>query len=437
MVLIFANFLFSASFIFKNGYFYNLKKKEDKTFIQKRDLNRILWQKKIDSPFVRDIKYYKGFLYFVFDYENHFVLEKISAKDGREVFKKEFASGEIDFAFSLDLDKDAIFITGGSSGNLASLENRAVDIIVLRLSLDGDLVWKKLFGGEFDDWGKKISAFKDFIFIAAQESKKDDPRDVVLIKMDKNANIIFEKNLSSKREDLVKDLYIDKRVYIYGESWGDFEGIKNRGFSDLFLASFSMDGKDKRVFGFGSETADNAYMLIGDENFLYFSLKADELFYSYSNSGFFAGIFDKKGKRYFSIPLWGDKIAVDNNYLYILEKNDKINRYKKKNLYKISMISKFYTQFFKRAPKKHEISYWLSEFDKNIEKSFLYMIRSFEFVQKNETLPKYFLIKYLYRVLLNREPSNRAIDFWSSFDKERILKGILHSKEFKELIESF
>lgn len=425
-----------SALILQDGYFYKVESLNQKSYIQKRDLNKIIWQKEIDSLFVRDMKYYEDYLYIIYDFEDDFILEKIDIKNKKSIFKKRFGREGIDFAFSLAIDKEGIFITGGSNGDFGKNMGES-DIFVLKASFNGDIVWKKSFGSEFDEWGKKAVLDKSYLFIVCENGKESDPRDVSIIKLDKEGNEISFNTIQTKKEDIVKDAIIDKDLYILGESWGSFENYKNKGFSDIYLAHLSLENRVKKIYEFGESGAEEAFFIKGYKNYLYFSIKSfSVLGYAFSKSGFFVARSNKNLSKIVFLPINGKDIEVKNDTLYVNGK--KIKEYKLKDFYKLSTIFRFYTQFFKRGAKEHEVLYWFDRIDKKgVKKAFFSLLNSKEFREKNRDLPKEIFIKRLYRVFLNREPRDKALSFWMEFNKERILKGILNSKEFKSLVESF
>ena len=436
LVLIFSLYSLLFALVFQDGYFYEIESLNQRRYIKKMDLNKTLWQKEIDSPFVRDMKYYKNYLYIVYDFEDDFVLEKIDIKNGESVFKKRFGSLGIDFAFSLAVDKDGIFIAGGSNGDFGKNMGES-DIFLLRVSFNGDIIWKRSFGSEFDEWGKKIVLNKEYLFLICENGKESDPRDVFVIKLDKEANEISSSIIKTKKEDIVKDAFIDKELYILGESRGSFEDYKNSGFSDIYLARLSLENEVKKIYEFGGSGAEEAFFLKGDRNYLYFSIKSFSILgYSFSESGFFVARSDKNLSKIVFLPVNGKDIAISKDTLYIAGK--KIKEYNLKDFYKLSAIFRFYTQFFKRGAKEHEVLYWFDRINKDgVKKAFFSLLNSKEFKEKNEDLPKEIFIKRLYKVFLNREPKSKALNFWMGFSERRVLRGILNSKEFKSLIESF
>jgi len=418
--------------VFDGKFFYDVKRDKDSTFLRKRDLENVILKRKIDSEFVRDIKVFGEYLYIVYDYKKAAVLEKIDKSDLKSVFRKVISSDGIDFAFCLYPSKDFVFVTGGTTGNLAKENRGGSDIFLAKFSTRGDEegIWQ--FGSEFDEWGREV-VFKDgYIFLACERSQKSDPRDIEILKLDENGSLILDKIFSKDGEDLITDMKVSDKIYLYLQNWSN----EGNSFSDLYLMSLSLNAKQSQIVGFKNPSIDQPInMQIKDK--IYFSFKNLNSFgYVMSKSSFFTAIY-KEGLNPVVFPVGeaNGGIWMDNNYLYVL--GEGIERFKMGDFYEISLIARFYTQFFKRAIKKHEMDYWLNRLKKDFKSAVLVLFHSREFKEKNEDISKYSFIKLLYRALLNREPKRSAIGFWSSFEEERIVKGVLNSKEFSSLMKSF
>ncbi len=431
---------FTAAF-YQNGFFYTAKKDE----LSKRDLSKEILKVKLKDTFIRDIKAKDENIFLSADKNGILSFVKMD-KNLNVVFSKEITKEGISFAFSFDLDDDGyIYLTGGTTADIGNINAGATDIFIMKLDKEANRIWTKQFGGENDEWGKKLILKEKYIYMALEIGESlhggdfKGIRDIAFMKIDRSGETVFIKEFGTKKEDIAKDIKTDKNgnIYILGETWGKFANRENHGFSDLFLAKFDKNGNLLWIKEYGSPTPDTALNMQITDNFIYIGVKST-LFFDYvlSNTKAFLIKNTLDGKKIWTQPFNVDnliKISLDKDRLYLI--GDKIEEQKMEFLDRRALITRLYSVLYQREPKEHEIAFWEKKMKdiKSIRASAKYFFNSEEFSQRYGELSKIDFIKYSYRSLLNREPDHKGLRYWQKYQKDEIARGILYSKEFLDM----
>ena len=231
--------------------------------------------------------------------------------------------------------KDGGYIIGGSSNStdFGDLGNAGYDdIFIMKLDKYGKILWQKIFGGEKFDELNEIIVTEDGGFILICNTSSDTildldgkgTDDILILKLSSNGNILWKNRLGGDWSDTSYSYVIDQNsdVIIALNSWSsEINGIINKGEADIFLMKLKSTngevlwthqyGGNKSEFCLDLIESEKGYILVGDSTSDY--------------------IFDQKnrGKRDFYI------IETDFNGRKVKEKifggngNDKIVQVKK------------------------------------------------------------------------------------------------------------
>jgi len=135
------------------------------------------------------------------------------------------------------------------------------DIYVTKISTNGDIIWTKQYGSTSDDHaGDIVKDSNGNIYVSAQTSAsfmgetKLGASDIVLMKLSGSGTLIWSKQFGTDFYDYTKALSIDKNdsIYIAGVSSGTFENQTKIGFQDGYLIKFDTDGVQQWKQHFGT-----------------------------------------------------------------------------------------------------------------------------------------------------------------------------------------
>ena len=211
-------------------------------------------------------------------------------EDGVLVWEKNFGGSGDDEAYSIQQTTDQGYIIAGSSeSNDGDVEanNGEADFWVVKLDIDGALVWENNFGGSSEENSFSIQQTTDQGYIVAGFSNSNDGDvggnkgdiDVWVIKLDMNGALVWENNFGGSYMESAESINqtADNGYVMAGYSFsmnGDF-GVNNGslGFSDLWVAKLTEDGELEWGKNFGGserevarsvqKTADQGYIVTG------------------------------------------------------------------------------------------------------------------------------------------------------------------------------
>ncbi len=138
---------------------------------------------------------------------------------------------------------------GSSSALLPSLKS---NILIMKLTSSGKEVWTKTIGTLKEDIGKSISLdSKNNIYITGHtrgsfpNSENKGKTDAFLLKMDSFGKKVWIKQFGTPLEDYGNGLAIDSldNISVTGFTFGDLDGNKNKGKSDIFFVKFNSSGE--------------------------------------------------------------------------------------------------------------------------------------------------------------------------------------------------
>ena len=125
-------------------------------------------------------------------------------KDGNKIWEKTFGGDDDDDkAYAITPTEDGGFIVAGVTN---SFENGGSDVYLIKIDEEGNKVWEKTFGGEYDDGATAIIPTEDGGFIVAGYTKSfgNGGKDIYLIKIDENGDKVWEETFGGKLDDEAK-----------------------------------------------------------------------------------------------------------------------------------------------------------------------------------------------------------------------------------------
>ncbi len=188
-------------------------------------------------------------------------------KSGEIRWKKSYGGLEHDECNTIVTVGDGIVISGVTKSNdvdFKGMNQGEDDIFIIRLDQNGNVLWNKTYGGKRTDFGSCLVRMSDNSLLVTGWTSSNDGTfkgmnygadDVFLLKLDQNGNVLWKKTFGGSDQDLGRSVIAtaDGGILIAGETEsnnGDFEGM-NRGSADIFVIKVDSDGvvQWKKTFG--------------------------------------------------------------------------------------------------------------------------------------------------------------------------------------------
>lgn len=196
----------------------------------------------------------------------------------QEVFKdviKTSDDGYVTVGYSDSTDKDMYGLNKGST-----------DAIIVKYDNSGNIVWKKSFGGYNSDVYYSVIEDTDGGYIAVGESSSSSldmdglykgGNDAIYVKYDKNGNIVWKKTFGGSSDDKFYSAIKSSdggfiAVGIIYSNDGDLQGLKNTWYYDLVIVKFNGNGDVVWTKTIGDDSYNGKYLYsvikTSDNNFV-------------------------------------------------------------------------------------------------------------------------------------------------------------------------
>jgi hypothetical protein len=187
---------------------------------------------------------------------------------GEVQWKKTFGGSREDLGLSLTTTSDdGMVLTGHTQSNDGDFEGMGKgnwDIFVIKLSSNGEILWKKTLGGSGYEEGLSLTTTSDDGMVLAGHTQSNDGAfegmgkgdwDIFVVKLNSNGEVLWKKTFGGVREDLGLSLTTtsDGGMVLTGYTQsndGDFEGM-GKGDWDIFVVKLNSNGEViwKKTFG--------------------------------------------------------------------------------------------------------------------------------------------------------------------------------------------
>lgn len=192
--------------------------------------------------------------------------------NGKQLWSKTYGGPKDDAGTSIDLTSDNGYIIGGHTYSFGG----GADYYLIKTNADGEVIWTKHYGGEWDDIGKTVKRTYDngYIMVGHSNSFNTNPDSYViyLVKTDANGDTLWTKTFPYNESRWHHGFWIqqtnDRGYIIVGSDW---HGDEKR--HDVLLIKTDENGKKlwQRTFGDTSNevvkgielTADGGYIITG------------------------------------------------------------------------------------------------------------------------------------------------------------------------------
>lgn len=169
-------------------------------------------------------------LYNFSEYSNIWVIKLTST--GNVSWQLTYGIGD-EHANVIKQTSDGGYIVGGTTTNYGAGNK---DIWLLKLNANGYSTWQKTYGGFMDDVIYSLQQNSDggYIFAGYTDSAEPDNRDAIVVKLDPNGNILWQKRYGGSYQEEATSIHptndggfiIGMHTYSYGSGSSDFLIIK-------------------------------------------------------------------------------------------------------------------------------------------------------------------------------------------------------------------
>jgi hypothetical protein len=199
---------------------------------------------------------------------------------GNVVWKKNFGGSGFDRYYSVMAVSDGVIATGFSdgfgSGDWAGVTGKgSEDAIIVKYDPDGNVVWKKNFGGGSYDRYLSVAAVSDGVIAAGysnafgagdwEDTKGNIGDDAIVVKYDFDGAVQWKKNFGGRGNDFhgtvtaVADGIVavgHSTVFNSSFAAGDWTGVEGKGEEDVTIVKYDLAGNVVWKKNFGGSSSD-------------------------------------------------------------------------------------------------------------------------------------------------------------------------------------
>lgn len=205
-------------------------------------------------------------------------------KNGNLIWQKSWGGNDWDSFNSVILTLNNEYIVAGNSysTDIEGNENKGKsDVNIVKYDHDGSVIWQKSWGGNKNDYFKKMILTKQEDLIVAVETTSTDigdfnktaKSDIVILKYNKNGDLIWQKSWGGNNYEYLYSLLLtkdDSFIVIGNSDSTDIEGISNNGGADAVIIKYDKNGNViwQRNFGGAYYDSFHTVLLTSDDNFV-------------------------------------------------------------------------------------------------------------------------------------------------------------------------
>ena len=193
---------------------------------------------------------------------------------GDIIWEKSYGFSGHDHAYNIIKTKDGnLFFNGfldvtasrglGSTKKVGkSIKHGVGEFWCHKIDLDGNILWRKYFGGTNNDrsYDSVETSDGDFLIVGSSESKDIDissPKgsyDIWVIKLSSNGDLLWERSYGGSKYEIANSIIqsADKKIHILGSTLSNDKNISfQMGSSDFWLLTIDLDGNllSEQTFG--------------------------------------------------------------------------------------------------------------------------------------------------------------------------------------------
>jgi uncharacterized repeat protein (TIGR01451 family) len=216
----------------------------------------------------------------VYDTSNFYLVKYSSS--GNQVWEKLYGGTKLESANSLiKTGSWGYMMAGYTSSNDGDVTGNhspgLFDVWLVRTDAEGNVLWKKCYGGSGNDIANNVIQTPDKGYLVAGSSTSSNgdltanngKKDAWLFKTDSLGNLLWQKNYGGNEDDGFRNCILnnDGTYTLTGYVWSDgvtTNGIKGQ--SDLWVAKIAEGGTVLWSKGFGSSGRDEGFSIVGTQD---------------------------------------------------------------------------------------------------------------------------------------------------------------------------
>ncbi len=213
---------------------------------------------------------------------------------------KQFGTDKDDVSQTVLADSlNNVFSFGSTTGLLGENQYGGKDGVICKYDSTGKILWVKQFGSQYDDEFNQACFDKNYnIYVTGYCSKGKQNKDVWILKLNLEGNILWERTFGTNSDDIGRSIVVDNdgEIYIIGYTNGNFGG-RSKGELDCFILSLNEQGEKQSIVQFGSQKNDKGYgITIGPDSLIYVcgTTMGDLAQKNYGKLDAYWGVFSKK-----------------------------------------------------------------------------------------------------------------------------------------------
>ena len=205
--------------------------------------------------------------------------------NGNVLWKKNFGGGSGNFFNSVTAVSDGIIAVGSSyadsfnTGDWTGITGKGgTDAIIVKYDNNGNIVWKKNFGGsDFDNYNSVTAVSGGIIAVGNSGTGSftvgdwagitgKGSADAIIVKYDNNGNVVWKKNFGGSDYETFQSVTpVSDGVVAVGVVWpnsfntGDWTGITGKGNYDAIIVKYDNTGNVVWKKNFGADNYDRFY----------------------------------------------------------------------------------------------------------------------------------------------------------------------------------
>jgi len=218
-------------------------------------------------------------------------MSKVSSGScGSVLWNRTYVGPEFEFGYFIQVLGDGGYIIVGSTFSF----NASMDVLLVRTDSEGNMLWKRTYGGPEEDVGYSLQVLGDGSFIVAGHTSFDSDMDIYLVKTDSGGNMLWNRTFGGPQLETAASIQkTSDGGYVIVGTTSSIEVISE----DVYLLRIDSEGnmlwnrtygrlknvEGYPLFEFGSsvhETGDGGYIIAGSQKPLgkegdVFMIKAD------------------------------------------------------------------------------------------------------------------------------------------------------------------
>ena len=183
-------------------------------------------------------------------------------KNGKRVFDRRYGGASDDTGKIIISLEDGYLIIGSTT---SYGKNGSMDAWLVKVDKDGNEIWNRSYGGKFTDLFNDVIIDGDRIVAVGHSEQGEDKWYGLFVITDDNGNKILEKEVESEESTgLSSVITLNGFYYAIG-----YEGVFGSGRDDLLLLKFDKNGNIVWKKLFGGKFEDAGVWLCGENDYLY------------------------------------------------------------------------------------------------------------------------------------------------------------------------